>query len=232
MIDREKIERRLYWFLTREPTTKIVFIIVLLFSVLVTCSICYSTIRATLFSVGSTSISGSSSPTDARAAQLPATYTPLAYSSVSGIQDSSTIPNQHNSIVSLTENSLGSRIRSGSIYHETYARDLDGNGYPGGRIGYDVQFVLSTPGDQSREELLTIAYTLFHEFYFNFSDKKPMFLMISLRAYQNDVFGGCVLGAGIGHQAVSAFLPSQQPSDLETWFRSLRNSKYYGDLSG
>ena len=232
MIDREQIDRRLYWFLTLEPTTKIVYIIILFFAVSVSCSICYSTFSAAISSGRPDSISQNVSPTIANSSQLPPTYTPVVSSGESVIQPNSNNFDQHINIANLTNDVLGNSVRSGSLYYESYDRDLDGISYPGERIGYDVQFVLSTPEDRTREELLALAYTLFHEFYFNFSDKRPMFLILSIRAIQNDVIGGCVLGVGIGHQAVPGYLPDQNPSNLESWFGSLRNAKYYGDLSG
>ncbi len=102
----------------------------------------------------------------------------------------------------------------------------------GRRTGYDIDFVLNSPDDKTWGELLAIAYTLLHEFYDNFVDERPMFLELHIGAYQNDVFTGCVLGAAIGHQAVSTYLPAQRPSNLEAWFSALRNVKYYGDLPG
>ncbi len=232
MIDREKIDRRLYWFLTREPTTKIAIIIVLIFAVSISCSICYSTFSAAVSSGGPNSISQNDSPTIAKSTQLPPTYTPVVSSGESVIQQNPNNFDQHINISNLTNDVLGNSLRNGSLYYETYDRDLDGISYPGGRIGYDIDFVLNSPGDKTREELLAIAYTLFHEFYFNFSDMRPMFLILSIRAIQNDVIGGCVLGVGIGHQAAAVYLPDQNPSNLESWFGSLRTAKYYGDLSG
>ena len=232
MLDREAIDRQLYWFLTRDPSTKAIILTAIVISLTFACSICYSVTRGTLSSRGVDSSAQLASPTEAKIAQIPPTYTPIK----SSVEDTPRMPtaaiSQHTSITSLTNDILGGDLIRNSLYVENYNKDLDGSFYPGGQIGYDIDFVVNSPSAMTRDKLLGIAYNLLHEFYFNFSDSGPMFLSLHIRAYQNDVIGGCVLGIGLGHQAAATYLPAQRPSNLEAWFGLLRNAKYYGDLPG
>ncbi len=111
--------------------------------------------------------------------------------------------------------------------------EYKGQTYPEGRIGYDIDITVTSPDTITRAEMLQLAYDLTYEFFYNFSDTKPMYLTLHLRAHEGDsVISGCVFGLGIGYQAISSYLSKNHRNDLENWFRSLEASTYYGDLPG
>jgi hypothetical protein len=136
------------------------------------------------------------------------------------IPDATPTRDTFESIDSLVNEVLGSRLQSSAF---------DFFSGPSGRIGYDVDLTISSPNDRTRAEMLSMAYNLAHEFYYNFSDTKPHYLTLHLRA-PDDI--SCVFGLGIGYAAVVEYLPSRPPDDLETWFGALVASRNYADLPG
>ncbi|VAW40228.1 hypothetical protein MNBD_CHLOROFLEXI01-1589 [hydrothermal vent metagenome] len=131
--------------------------------------------------------------------------------------------NKHANIETLVERVAGSYIRAGSL-------DIFEDMYPDGRLSYDVDLAVKSPEDISRQEMLILAYTLQHEFYYNFAEDNAESLILHLRASPGNIH--CVFGLGIGYQSVPAFLPMSQPPDLEGWFQQLVSERYYADLSG
>ena len=240
MIDKDYLERQLYWFLTREPSVKMVVVAVIFGALLFACMICYSSASVMFSSQRSGAQSQSTIPTRAEQAQLPPTYTPQSsqIQQQSAVAESNRLPSNtsgfstHTNINSLARSVVGSALKSGTLYAESYTQDIDGNPFPGDRTGYDIDLVLNAPNSRTREEILLLAYELMHEFYYNFQDTRPMYLSIHLRASEDVGFGGCVLGIGIGYQAASTYLPKENPSNLEAWFGALRSARYYGDLPG
>lgn len=131
--------------------------------------------------------------------------------------------NKHADIETLVERVAGSYIRAGSLV-------IFEDRYPDGRLVYDVDLAVNSPEEISRQEMLRLAYTLQHEFYYNFAKDDVESLILHLRASPGNVH--CVFGLGIGYQSVPAFLPMGQPPDLEEWFRQLVSERYYADLPG
>ncbi|MCB0032169.1 MAG: hypothetical protein KDE28_29870 [Anaerolineales bacterium] len=117
-------------------------------------------------------------------------------------------------------------------YLTTY-REYRGQIYPDNRTGYDLDITIAQADNRSREELLAVLYSLFHDFYFEATDVQPMFLVLHLREFEGaGTTQGCVFGAGIGYLSIADYLPQQPPADLEGWFQRLHEQKYYGDLPG
>jgi len=124
-------------------------------------------------------------------------------------------------IESLVKGVIGSRLKTSNF--EFYSDSP-------GRKGYDVDVTVASPETRTRMEMLQIAYTIAHEFYYSFADKQPDFLTLHLRSSEDT--SDCVFGLGVGYRVTSEYIPANRPDDLEKWFNNLVRAKNYGDLPG
>ena len=130
---------------------------------------------------------------------------------------------------SLVRNVAGDRLQEGTLYLDTYS-EYKGRTYPGGRLGYAIDFAVTNPERRSREEMIGLLHTIAREAYFNYDGARPMYVFALARADEDDI--DCVFSVGIGYQSADAFLANRPPNDLEMWFQALVEMEYYGDEPG
>lgn len=167
--------------------------------------------------------SSSAIPTLIPTAIVP-TATPL---STATIAPTSTMPplsfNPHTSIEQLIHQVMSSRVGDHRLDVINLA-DLGGPEYPDGRISYSADIYITNPTNHSRTEMLHLIYEIMHEYHYNYVNEDLLSLHIIIRNDEDM----CTFSMGLGSEAAKKYLPLTPPNDLESWFRAIEVTEYYG----
>jgi hypothetical protein len=153
-------------------------------------------------------------PTRVPTAAVPPTQTPLPVPTPTF--------STHTSLESLVKLVVGDRLKHLAI--DSVESD--------GLIGHDIDITVYQPHERSRIEMLEMAYSLAHEYYYNYPDSDGTYITLHLRAGIDDDppdLLNCSFGLGVGYKSAPRYIPTSRPDNIEFWYSRFVITRYYGD---